>query len=304
MTAYLEWTTEGAVHRADLEAAATIGRDPNSTVPLDDLRASRAHAVVHELSGQFYLLDSGSRNGVFLNGVRITRPTALENGDEMTIGDTTIRFVTEGATTGERAQALQSATATIAMDMADIRWVTILVADIHGFTSLSEVMEIGDLSRLMSDWFYGVRAVVERFGGQVDKFVGDGVMALWSGPDPGDSVKSCLKAAVALEELTRELGEAEPQVTRTLGLAVGINRGMAAMSAGGDHSAIGDDVNLAFRLETAAKGLGYDVLLSRAAFEVLPAALWEGRPQQVKVKGKETVIDVCGFAYEELSFEE
>ena len=79
---------------------------------------------------------------------------------------------------------------------------------------------------------------------------------------------------------------------------------MAAMSAGGDHSAIGDDVNLAFRLETAAKGLGYDVLLSRAAFEVLPAALWEGRPQQVKVKGKETVIDVCGFAYEELSFEE
>jgi hypothetical protein len=55
--------------------------------------------------------------------------------------------------------------------------------------------------------------------------------------------------------------------------------------------------------ETAAKGLGYDVLLSRAAYEVLPAHVWEGRTQQVKVKGRETVVDVCGFEYEELSFE-
>ena len=156
----------------------------------------------------------------------------------------------------------------------------------------------------MSDWFYGVRSAVELHGGLVDKFVGDGVMALWGGHDPGDSVQSCLKAAVAVEELTQGLGEADPRVARPLGLAVGINRGMAAMGAGGDHSAIGDDVNLAFRLETTAKGLGYDVLLSRAAYEVLPAHFWEGRPQQVAVKGKETAIDVCGFAYDELSFDE
>jgi class 3 adenylate cyclase len=66
-------------------------------------------------------------------------------------------------------------------------------------------------------------------------------------------VRDCLRAAAALEELTRGLGEANPKVEQSFGLAVGINRGIAAMGAGGDHSAIGDDVNLVFRLETAAR---------------------------------------------------
>ena len=304
MTPYVEWTIEGTPQRLEMEEALSIGRDRASSIPLDDPRASRTHAAIHRLNvDHYYVLDVGSRNGVLLNGNRLTRPTRLRDGDEITVGDTVIRFVDENEVIDETTPVEKtSSTTTIGLNLADLRWVTVLVADIRGFTSLSETIDLEDLSRLMSDWFHGVRTTIERYDGRVDKFTGDGVMALWDGPELRDSVQQCLRAALALQELTRKLGEDDPRVERQLGVGVGINSGMVAVGIGGDHSAIGDDVNVAFRLESASKELGYNILLSRAAYEVLPPDVWEGRQHRVRIKGKKNLLDVCGFAYEDLSF--
>ena len=80
--------------RFDLfEGTTRIGRDSESDIMLSDPAVSRPHAQIRETHGHFTLTDMGSSSGTLLNGKKLRSPLVLQNGDEITLGDTVLRFV-------------------------------------------------------------------------------------------------------------------------------------------------------------------------------------------------------------------
>jgi class 3 adenylate cyclase/tetratricopeptide (TPR) repeat protein len=131
------------------------------------------------------------------------------------------------------------------------RVVTVVFADIVGFTTLAEHLDPEQLKRLIDGCLQRLVADVNAFGGRVDKIVGDGVLALFGAPvahedDPERAVRSALRMqrSVADYSLTHD---------GTLRLRVGVNTGevlVGALRAGGDYTAMGDVVNIASRLQS------------------------------------------------------
>jgi len=131
--------------------------------------------------------------------------------------------------------------------------VTVLFADIVGFTTLSEQMDPEQVKRLVDGVFQKLVEDVNLFGGHVDKIIGDCIVALFGAPvthddDPERAVRAALKMQQTLDEHNREGGTA-------LQMRIGINTGevlVGALRAGGAYTAMGDVVNTASRLQTEA----------------------------------------------------
>ena len=83
----------------------TIGRTPSNSLVVDRDRVSRKHAVIDWNGQQFAIMDVGSRNGTYVNGMRVMR-RPLRNGDTITIGDCNLRFLNDVSTPEERALRL------------------------------------------------------------------------------------------------------------------------------------------------------------------------------------------------------
>jgi len=261
-------------------------------------------------SGQYYMLDAGSRNGTYINKQRISTPTLLHHGDRVSVGKTRIVFLVElssdAGRSGEATEVQDNQAgfidSTLNIARSDIRPVTILVADIRNFSILSKKIEIAVLSKLMSKWFYEVQNVIGRRYGWVDKFVGDCVMALWDmQKSPHDMIMNCLGAALDIRSLTRELGLSNPKVARDLKIGVGIHTGTAALGIGKAKTAMGEAVNLAFRLESATKDLGKEVVLSSVMCRLLPERFWKGKEREVLTKAESNPVRVAAFTFKELS---
>jgi adenylate cyclase len=282
-------------------AVETIGRDKSNSIVIQDAVASRNHALIRRVgSGQFYILDVGSRNGTFINEQRVTTPTLLSNGDKIVIGETVITFEQETVKEAPKGAPNEAAGGeTISFVRSNLRAVAILVADIRGYTSMSERIEITALSKLMSDWFYEVQTLIEGNNGRVDKFIGDCVMALWDGEvNPTSTILACLRVADGLQELTRSMGQ--EQLGEDLRIGVGINMGIAAVGIGQENTAMGNTINIAFRLESASKDLNKDIVISQNAYSFLPSEMWSGREQEIQVKGKKIPIRVAALSFAEL----
>lgn len=133
--------------------------------------------------------------------------------------------------------------------------VTILFADISGFTALAEKEDSENVRELINSCFGYLVPVVARYGGTIDKFMGDGIMALFGAPaahedDAERALRTALEMMAALQTFNRAKGT-------TLGLHVGINTGRVIAGQIGsqhqsDYSVMGDAVNLAARLEDAS----------------------------------------------------
>ena len=127
---------------------------------------------------------------------------------------------------------------------------TVLFADLVGFTSRAEQMDPEDVRALLSPFYARLRAELERFGGTVEKFIGDAVMALFGAPvTHEDDAERAVRAALAIREWAR--GQARIQVR------LGVNTGEALVLLGarpseGEGMAAGDVVNTAARLQAAA----------------------------------------------------
>ncbi len=277
-------------------AVTTIGRDKNSDIVLSDLLVSRNHAIVRRLGkSDYYLSDSGSSNGSMVNGRRITTPTLLCNTDQINIGSTEFVFEQEGRS-NDFTDSL-SFQATMIVDAPLIKEITILVADIRGFTSLSEQLPIRTLTKIMNQWFNEVSDTIDRHGGAVDKFIGDCVFARWESDDSRTNVISALATAGELRKITSGLHNAFAELNEPLRLGVGINTGMASLDVGNDNTALGDAVNTAFRLESASKELGVDIVLSESSYTVLPDCSWRDHERQVTLKGKKKMVNVVGLDF-------
>jgi predicted ATPase/class 3 adenylate cyclase len=132
--------------------------------------------------------------------------------------------------------------------------VSVLFADLVGFTTLSEHRDPEEVRELLSRYFDRCRTLIERYGGTVEKFIGDAVMAVWGTPvaredDAERAVRAALSLTQAITTLGEEVGMPELRVR------AGVLTGNAAVELGaeGEGMVLGDTVNTASRLQSIAK---------------------------------------------------
>ncbi len=297
MSAIICYSNKGVSKKVPCKAVLTLGRDKNSDIVIVDLLVSRNHAMIRRLGiSDYYLIDSGSSNGSFVNSHRVAIPRLLKTGDRIQIGGSELVFEQEFKQ--EKAMDTISMEETIISDRPVLRQITVLVADIRGFTSLSESVDIRTLTRMMTKWFHNVTDVITEHGGIVDKFIGDCVFARWECDlNEAQSVITALQAAVLINDVTEELNKNSTEVSEKLRVGVGINTGVASMGIGQDATALGDAVNIAFRLESATKVLGTDIVMSESSYGSLPQECLAGEKQHIRVKGKRDVLRICSLHF-------
>lgn len=292
MSASLSYTIDDFSCTVPCKSVLTVGRDKNSDIILDDLKVSRNHAMIRCIgNGDYYLIDGGSSNGSYVNQQRVTMPRLLKHGDQIVIGGVEFLFEQEKQEVHEADNV--SMQETIVHDTPEIKKITILVADIRGFTSLSEQIPIRTLTQLMNKWFNQVNDIVIQENGIVDKFIGDCVFARWEADtDEVETVVRALRAANTINKMTGDLSRVFTDLTEELKIGVGINTGAASVGIGVDNSALGDAVNVAFRLESATKVLAKDIVLSETAYRHIPEKYWKSLTQKIRVKGKRDPVRI------------
>lgn len=298
MSAVLRVKTGNGIQKIPCKAVVTLGRDKNSDIVLKDLMASRNHAMIRRLGkNDYYLIDSGSSNGSYVNKQRVSAPKLLKAGDVISIGN--IELVFEQIKQRDEAMDTWSMQETMISDTPVIKQITVLVADIRGFTTLSEQVNIRILTKMMNSWFHQVSDIIFENHGVVDKFIGDSVFARWE-TEVAENItaQQALNAAVLIHKVTEDINKAFPEVDN-VSIGVGINTGAASMGIGSDNTAMGDAVNTAFRLENATKVLKKDIVMSESTYKHLPEHIWQNCKQHIRVKGKRDTLRICGLNFKQ-----
>jgi class 3 adenylate cyclase len=171
--------------------------------------------------------------------------------------------------------------------------ISVLFSDLVGFTSFSERAAPTEVAAVLGA-YWGVAAplLTRRFGGEVEKFIGDGVVAVFNsrGDQPDHAVRAA-RAALALQRELGALAERHPDWPR---MRVGVNSGEAVVrEVGGDghvaYPLVGDTINLGARLESLAPAGG--VLIGPETYEQLPAGAVVEARAGLRVKGRDDAVD-------------
>lgn len=168
---------------------------------------------------------------------------------------------------------------------------TIFYSDIRGFTSMSENMTPEEIYGQLNEYFEEMCAIIFKYGGYVDKFIGDCVMAVFSAPNPRpDDAKRAVLAAVEQQDKIREMGAAWAKQGRQIfTVGMGCNTGDVVMGNLGsstrlNYTVIGDNVNTAARLYNVAKG--GEIIISETTYEEVKDFVEVEELEPVTVKGK------------------
>jgi class 3 adenylate cyclase/tetratricopeptide (TPR) repeat protein len=170
------------------------------------------------------------------------------------------------------------------------RVVTVLFADLVGFTALSESEDPEKVKLLVDGCFQRLVADVNAFGGRVDKILGDAIIALFGAPIAHeDDAERAVRAALRMQRTLHDHAADLPTPVR---MRVGVNTGevlVGALRAGGDYTAMGDVVNTANRLQTVAPPGG--VLVGAATHAATSAAIRYDHVGPVEARGREEPVD-------------
>ncbi len=167
--------------------------------------------------------------------------------------------------------------------------ITVLFADISGFTALSETLDAEEVQNLVNQFWQVLDQVILRYGGHIDKHMGDAVMALF-GIDEAqeDDVERAIQAALAMQQAVADFPH-----SAGLQLRIGLHTGLVLLGTVGttlEYTAIGDAVNLASRLEQAAPVGG--ILISQDTYREVRGVFEVKVLAQLRVKGKVDLIQV------------
>jgi adenylate cyclase len=283
-----------------------LGRGPANDIVLPYSWVSRSHSMVRqEGHGIFQVMDFGSSNGTFVNNKKIHSPTVLHNGDVITLGKTIIKFV-QFTKTDTRETKKNDITLDMTVAYLQREVVTILVCDIHDFTSLSEKMGNKNISKLLQFWTKKVSAIVNEHDGLVDKFIGDAVMATWVGGSVEKGIRNALRTALDINKATKKVADNIPDL-ETLSIGAAINTGEAMLGNMGvaghrDSTVIGDVVNVAFRLESMTKKDTYDIIIGPESARHIDNPEKFFTAHSFKVKGKTEKIETFVTSFEQLGY--
>ena len=171
-------------------------------------------------------------------------------------------------------------TAAVTQPSSERRLVTVLFADLVGFTTATEERDAEDTRELLTRYFELSRRVIERYGGTIEKFIGDAVMAVWGAPVANeDDAERAVRAAL-------ELVEAVPTLDTGLAARAGVLTGEAAVTLGADGQGMvaGDLVNTASRIQSTAEP--GQVLVGETTRRASEAAIAFAGAGEHELKGK------------------
>ena len=177
--------------------------------------------------------------------------------------------------------------------------IAVLFADLRSFTKFSEQKLPYDVVFVINQYFRYMGMAIEQSGGRLDKFIGDGVMALYgleSGPAAGarEAIAGARRMADALQEMNQTLRNDLPEPLRIgIGIHIGpVIVGEMGYAAAVSVTAIGDAVNTASRLETANKEFGSQLVLSHRVAERAGVDLGAFPTHQLEVRGRSETLEV------------
>jgi adenylate cyclase len=184
--------------------------------------------------------------------------------------------------------------------------ITALFSDIRGFTSMSEKLQPQIVVQILNEYFADMTPIVFDHQGLLDKFMGDGMMALFGVPYACDTAAS--NAVAAAVDMQRQMTAVNTEL-KTLGLSeitigIGINTGTATVGYIGsrdrtDYTAIGDAVNLAARLEQRAEA--GQILISRSTLDAIGSQFPVRQCDRIMVKGKQESVEIYEVLWPEAS---
>jgi class 3 adenylate cyclase len=240
-----------------LKGRCAVGRTADNDLVIDLPGLSRRHALFAPAGSRYALSDLHSRNGTFVNGLQVTRPVNLRDGDEIRFGDVGARFRCT------RQFDLSEATVGIAQTqrLDQVREVGcwLLLVDVEGYTALNEKVGSGPALRRLQTWITGVRPLIEGHGGHINGYLGDAIFAYWQ--DDKASPAQALASLRAIEAW---------RCASPLSFRVVAHHGTVLFT----HSDRGEELTgqaviFTFRIEKVAKALGAGVMLSEAAVRTL-----------------------------------
>ena len=260
-----------AGRRFAVQAELLLGR-VDADVTIDDPQISRRHAIVRPAANGLEIEDLGSLNGTWVNGKRITSARSLTPGDVIGLGGTTVAV--EADRPGEARTVLAPAPAqsdlfSIAPPGPDVqgtppadelRTVTALFADVVGSTGFGERLAPDEVKVLLGESVTRMSREVERFGGSVQAYMGDGIAAFFGVPavredDPERAARAGLAIVRSIREYAQEV--LSRWSIEDFSVRVGINTGQVAVGVVGAAEpravSVGDATNVAARLQSVAE---------------------------------------------------
>jgi adenylate cyclase len=279
---------------ATLLEASRIGEIPHASVCGGKGRCSTCRVRI--LAGSAFLPAPDTQESNLLRRIGATPETRLAC-QAVPTGDVTIAPLLPPMTTSRQALAHAE------QHHGKEREIAVLFADIRGFTQLSEHRLPYDVVFLLNRYFRAMGEAVNAAGGRVDKFIGDGVMALF-GLDVS-AKEACAQAVAAaigmstnLDHLNNLMAHDLPEPLRIgIGIHVGTTivgeMGFAGAQA---MTAIGDAVNTASRLETATKEFNCQLLVSQRVAELAEIDLAAAIPHDVPLRGRSGTMAVYAIA--------
>lgn len=282
-----------------LEDFNLIGRSQDSTIRLQDGGISRQHATIRREGNNWWITDLGSANGSYVNDVALSAARALRTGDRIQLGTLVLFFdQDDGEHEDEEGNGMQTQMLrTMALPVKTIQ-ATLLVGDLRGFTSISAQLTAEEVANMLREWYADCETILKSRGATIDKFIGDGVFAYWPRVD-AHTAEMAGEAARLLCNPEASNSPTRRWVNDNLGISVqcnvGINVGEVALGAMGRgvNTAVGEAVNVTFRIESLTRKLETSILVSddfakgwpNAALYFEPAGTHEvkGQPEPVAV---------------------
>jgi adenylate cyclase len=183
---------------------------------------------------------------------------------------------------------------------------TILFADVRGFTSISEALKPEELREYINEYLTDMSSIIRsKYRGTLDKYIGDAIMAFWGAPvdDPQHARNGVLAALEMQKECEVLNAKFAARGWPTLKIGVGVNSGAVRVGDMGSqvrraYTAMGDAVNVASRLEGRTKSYGVGVLAGEATRNLVKDVVFR-EVDRIKVKGKDEAVTI----YEPLGLE-
>lgn len=170
---------------------------------------------------------------------------------------------------------------------------SVMFADIEGFTTISEKMPSEELVSVLNEYFNEMTTIILHHNGTLDKFFGDAIVAFWGAPLPQDdhALRACCSALDMQQKLATIRKQWRDEGKPMLHVRIGINTGdMVVGNMGGigkfDYTVIGDSVNIASRLEGANKVYRTGIMVSEATYERVKNEIVGRELDLIAVKGR------------------
>ena len=235
----------------------------------DRLRQQRGRICRHS-----YIVREATRRNHPLNGRRVITPTILTHGAVIRITNNELIFEQSDDTSEDTTFDVTIVSGTESThDQSAV--VAVMVCDIRGFSTVSELLPEDELARMLGQWFRDVGNIVHKNGGTIDKFIGDAVLAYWTREATGgDESRGALDSALGLlnaaDKRCWRLAEEKP-----FRIAVALHHGSVTCGNVGlvaqrDATILGDTVNTVFRIESLMKQLNQRLTLSQDFLATLP----------------------------------